>query len=156
MEVWNSIKTQIFYKIKYNSEVIKGHLKILKSSFSAIQKKKLFKNVHIMKTQMFLFEWSLTLKVIQGYITPIFRQNHSSTFVYGPIFLEICTNLLISCSVDTIYDLKCYFYAIEKFFHFFTLRPSDLITTFIYALMYNFCPYFFVIPAYMYNYQKFV
>ena len=103
-----------------------------------------------------LIEWSMTLKVIQGYITPIFRQNHSSTFVYGPIFLEICMNLLISCSVDTIYDLKCYFYAIEKFFDFFTLRPSDPITTFIYALMYNFCPYFFVIPAYMYNYQKFV
>ena len=39
-----------------------------------------------------------------------------------------------------IYDLKCHFYVMEKFCDFFTLRPSDLITTLTYVLMDNFCP----------------
>ena len=32
-----------------------------------------------------------------------------------------------------IYDLKCHFYAMEKFMIFFTLRPSDLISTFLWT-----------------------
>ena len=43
------------------------------------------------------------------------------------------------------YDLKCYFFVLEQFCDLFTLRPSDLITTFTYVLMDNFCPYFFFI-----------
>ena len=30
--------------------------------------------------------------VIQGHIRPILCQNHSSTFIYGPILIEICMN----------------------------------------------------------------
>ena len=34
----------------------------------------------------------MTLKVIQGHIRPSLCQNHSRTFVYGPIFMKICMN----------------------------------------------------------------
>jgi hypothetical protein len=34
----------------------------------------------------------MTIEVIQGYIRPPSCQNHSSTFVYGPILMEICMN----------------------------------------------------------------
>ena len=40
----------------------------------------------------FYIKWSMTSKVIQGHIRSLFCQNHSSTFVYGPIFMKICMN----------------------------------------------------------------
>ena len=36
-----------------------------------------------------------------------------------------------------------HFYVMEKCYYFFTLRPSDLNTTWTYALMDNFCPYLY-------------
>ena len=39
-----------------------------------------------------------------------------------------------------IYDLNCHFYVMENFCDFNTVRPFDLITTFTYVLMDNFCP----------------
>ena len=41
-----------------------------------------------MKTQIL----SVTSKVIQGHIRPLFCPDRSSTFIYGPIFLKICMN----------------------------------------------------------------
>ena len=41
-----------------------------------------------------------------------------------------------------IYVLKCHFHVMDKFYDFFTLRPSDQITTLTYVLMNNFCPCF--------------
>ena len=43
-----------------------------------------------------------------------------------------------------IYDLKSYFYVMEKFCDFFTFHPFDLITTLTYILMVNLCPCFSV------------
>ena len=45
----------------------------------------------------------MSSKVIQGHISPLFCQNHSSTFVYGPILVEICMNANI---MKTRHDLK--------------------------------------------------
>ena len=43
---------------------------------------------------------------------------------------------------ENFYDLKYHIYVMEKFSDFFTLWPSDLITTLTYVLMNNFCPCF--------------
>ena len=43
------------------------------------------------------------------------------------------------------YDLKCNFYVMEKFYDFFTLRPSDLITTLTYVFMDICCPCFYTL-----------
>ena len=34
----------------------------------------------------------MTLKFMQGHKRPLLFQNHSRTFVYGPIFMKICMN----------------------------------------------------------------
>ena len=83
--------------------------------------------------------------IIQGYITPLLCQYHSSTFVYGPILMPIYINANIRMIpfFHKIYDLKRHFYAIEQYCDFFTLRPSDLNKTWTYVLMDNFCPCFF-------------
>ena len=47
---------------------------------------KLFKNVNIMRH---IFDKK---KVIQGHIRPLLCQNHSRTFVHGPILMKICMN----------------------------------------------------------------
>ena len=39
-------------------------------------------------------------------------------------------------------ELKCHLYVMEKFCDIFTLRPSDLITTLTYVLMFKYCPCF--------------
>ena len=39
-----------------------------------------------------VIKWSMTLKVIQGNIRSPLCQNHSSTFVYGPIWMKIYMN----------------------------------------------------------------
>ena len=85
----------------------------------------------------------MTSKVIQGHIRILFCQNHSSTFVYGTILMKICMNANFMKSEDTIYDLKCHFYVMEKFCDFFTLRPSDLITTLTNVLSTTFVLVFF-------------
>ena len=54
----------------------------------------------------------MTLQVIQGYIRPHLCQNHSSTFVYGPILMKICMDANIMKTKffhQIIYDLKCTF-----------------------------------------------
>ena len=86
----------------------------------------------------------MTSKVIQGHIRPLLCQNHSSTFVYGPILIKICMNANIKKTHFFLkyYDLKCHFYVMEKFCIFLTLRPFDLITSLTYVLMDNFCPCF--------------
>ena len=73
----------------------------------------------------------MTLKVIQGHITPLLCQNHSSTFVYGPILMKIYVNVNIMKThfFHKIYDLKCHFNIMEYFCDFFTERPSELIKT---------------------------
>ena len=73
-----------------------------------------------------------------------FMPNHSSTFVYEPILMNICMNdnIMKTHFHEIIYDLKGHFYVIRSFVIFFTLQPSDLITTLSYILMDNFCPCF--------------
>ena len=46
--------------------------------------------------------------------------------------------------------MKCHFYVMEKFCDFFTLRPSDFITTLTYVHMDNFCPCLFEIVKFYY------
>ena len=79
----------------------------------------------------------MTSKVIQGHMRPLLCQNHSSTFVYEPILIEICMNVSI---------IKTHFFLLINvtfmLWRSFTLRPSDLITTLTYVLMDNFCPCF--------------
>ena len=53
----------------------------------------------------------MTLKVMQGHKRPLSCQNHSRTFVYGPIFMKICMNAIINIIKTLIlhkmkYDLK--------------------------------------------------
>ena len=71
---------------------------------------------------------------------------NSSTFVYEPILMNICLNddiiktqFLINC-IWTEISLLCY----GEVLCFFTLRPSDLISTLTYVLLDNFCPCFIV------------
>ena len=52
-----------------------------------------------------------------------FHQNNSSTFVYGPILMEICMNANIMKPQffhKIIYDLKITSYVMERFCDFFT------------------------------------
>ena len=78
----------------------------------------------------------MTSKVIEGHIRPLLCENHSGTFVYGPIFMKICINANI---MKTQFFHKCYYYVMEKCC---TSKPSDLTTTLTYVLMDNFCPCF--------------
>ena len=50
--------------------------------------------------------------------------------------------------LSSMYDLKCHFYVMEKFCDFFTLSPSDLVTTLAYLLMDNFFPCFIYVLNY--------
>ena len=79
----------------------------------------------------------MTSKIIQGHKRPL-CPNHSSTFVYGPILMKICMNANI---MKTQY-MTCYVTFMLWRSFFFTLRPSDLITTLTYVLKDNFCPCF--------------
>ena len=89
----NIMKTQFFYKIKvcpqWSLKVTEDHLKILKLSFFIYCPilLYLFKNVNIMEKKL-----SMTLKVMQGHKRTLLCQNHSSTFIYGPILMKICMN----------------------------------------------------------------
>ena len=79
----------------------------------------------------------MTSKVIQCHIRPLLCENHSGTFIYGPIFIKICIIM------KTQFFHKCHYGEVmEKFFDFFTLKPSDLTTNLTYVLMDNFCPCF--------------
>ena len=60
----------------------------------------------------------MTSKVIKGHIRPLLCQNHSSTFVYGPILMKICMNAKFFIIVT--------FMLWRSFLKKFTLRPSDL------------------------------
>ena len=98
-------------------------------------------------------------KVIPGHMRPILCQNHSSRFVYGPILMKICMNantIKTQFFYEIIYELKCHFYVMEKFCDFFTLRPSDLITTLTYVLIYNFCPCFSIFHLLLGRHMKFI
>ena len=58
----------------------------------------------------------MTLKVMQGHKRPLLCQNHSSTFVYGPILIKICMNANI---MKTHFSINLYhFYVMEKFCDF--------------------------------------
>ena len=74
-----------------------------------------------MKTQ--LFHSKRSSKVIC--IRPLLCQNHSSTIVFGPILMNIFMNANANTKFfnKILYDLKCHFYVMEKFYDFFTLRP---------------------------------
>ena len=63
----------------------------------------------------------MTLKVIQGHIRPHLCQNHSSTFVYGPILMKICMNVNI---------IKLYMTYNLLYNFVISLRPFDLNITF--------------------------
>ena len=129
--------TQIFHKMKYDKKsslkVTKGHLKISKSSFSAIyfvQRLiflKLFKNINIMKTQRHIYDDHFT-KIILA---------HSFMDRFWWKFLWMLNKDIIS--LNHIWP-KVHFYVMKKFCYFFTLRPSDLNTTWTFALMDNFFP----------------
>ena len=70
----------------------------------------------------------MTLKVIKGHTRPPLFQNHSSTFVYGPILMKICMNANITktqFSHQIRYDQKCHFYVLKNVVICLTLRPSD-------------------------------
>ena len=83
------------------SEVIKGQKVILKFSKSSISSiyflfnAKSFKNFSKMSTlrrRKFFFKLYMTFEDIQCKIRPLLCQNHSSTFVYGPILMKIGIN----------------------------------------------------------------
>ena len=59
-----------------------------------------------------------------------FMPNHSSTFVYGPIFMKICMNANI---------MKTQYMTLNITFMLWR-SPSNLNTTFTYVLMDIFCP----------------
>ena len=74
----NIMKTQSFHKVKFD---LKGHIKISKSSFSAIYYlfnplilQKLFKNVNIMKTHIF-HKMSYDLKCHPRLFKTTFKQD---------------------------------------------------------------------------------
>ena len=75
----------------------------------------------------------MTLKVIQGHIRPPLCQNHSRRNVYGLISLKMCLNANTMNKNFSIklYITKMYIYLKENFLDFFTLRPSDLNTMFL-------------------------
>ena len=131
----------ILWRRKFFIEVTKGHLKILKSSFSAIYYLfdawyflKLLKNVNIMKTHNMKYDLIGHPRSSMN----IFMPNLSSTLVNWPILMKICKNANIKNTQffhKIIYDLKFHFMLWRRFVFFFTLRPSDLITTLTYVLM---------------------
>jgi hypothetical protein len=113
---------------------------VIKNVSSSTSHKKLclyvIRNSVIMSLREFkkiYFSWNevwpqRSIKVTKGHKRPLLWQNHSGTFVYRPILLQICMITVFTLN----YDLKCHFYV-------FTLRPSDLITTLTYVLMNNVC-----------------
>ena len=76
-----------------------------------------------------------------------FKPKSFYTFVYGLILIKICMNATIMKTQFFIklyvYDLKYQFYFMEKFCYFFTVRPSELITTLTNILIDNFYTLFF-------------
>ena len=75
----------------------------------------------------------MTSNVIQGYIRPFVYQNLSSTFVYRPISTIICINANI---MKIQFFHKCPEISLVCYGEvFFTLRPSDLITTLTYDVV---------------------
>ena len=87
--------------------------------------------------------WKRSAKVIQGQLRPLLCQNHSSPFVYGPIFIKICMNANImktQFSINYTMSLLCN----GEGLWFLILRPSDLITTLTYVLRDNFYPFNFL------------
>ena len=99
-------------------KVTKGHLNILKLSFTAMYfclKPNLYNNfsrMSILWRQNFFLKWRMTWKVIQGHIIPLLCQNYSGAFVYAPILMKICRNANIFKEQyfhKLIYHLKCHF-----------------------------------------------
>ena len=98
---------------------------VIKNVSSSTSHKKLclyvIRNSVIMSLREFkkiYFSWNevwpqRSLKVTKGHKRPLLWQNHSGTFVYRPILLQICMITVFTLN----YDLKCHFYV-------FTLRPS--------------------------------
>ena len=84
---------------------------------------------------------------LKGHIRPLLYQKRSRTFVYEPILTKICMNANIMKThffLKSIYDLKCHCCIMEEFCnYFFTLRPSDLISTLTYVALNNFHPCFY-------------
>jgi hypothetical protein len=92
-----------------------------------------------MKTQFF-HKMKYDLKGHPRSYKTTFMQNHSSTFVYGPILMKICMNAdIIKMQYMTWIVTFCF----GEVLWIFLLRPSDLITNLTYVLMDNFCPCFF-------------
>ena len=71
----------------------------------------------------FLIKWSMTLKVIQGHIRPPLYQNHSSTFVYGPILMKICMNANIMKTQYMTWNVTFMLWRSFVIFYFKTFRP---------------------------------
>ena len=95
----NIMKTQIWYKMKYDLRGHKVHNKNFKiiffcENFFCLMPDlfKTFQECNIMKTQFFR---KMTLKVIQGHKRLLFCKNHSTTFVNGLILMKICINAKI-------------------------------------------------------------
>ena len=72
---------------------------------------------------------------MQGHIRPILCQNHSSTFVYGPILMKIFMN-----AIELYMTWNITLMLWRSIVVCFTLRHSDLITTLTYILIDKFCP----------------
>ena len=95
---------------------------------------------HYNDTNFSLDKVHIASEVIQGHMRPLLWQNHSSTCVYGPILMKLCMNANI---MKTHFFINIFFMLCRSFVIFFTLRPSDLITSLTYVLVDNFFPCFF-------------
>ena len=91
-----------------------------------------------MKTQIF-HEFKYDLKGHPWSYRPLLCQNHSSSFIYGSILIKICMNANIMKKHffhKIVYDLKCHFYVIKKFWDFFyykTFWPNYNWLTFLWT-----------------------
>ena len=91
----------------------------------------------------------MTSNIIQGHMRPLLCQNHSSTYIYGPILMKFFLNSnILKTQFFILNDLKCHFYVMEKSCDIFFTLLSDLITT----LTYVFIEKFFLVFILLYRY----
>ena len=109
----NIMKAHIFIKWSMTSKVIKGHIKISKSSYFAIYYSfnayvaYSLKNFSSMSTSS-RYKFVITLKYdLKGHLIsrPLLCQNLYRTFVYWPIWIKMCKNVNI---IRTQFFIKLY------------------------------------------------
>jgi hypothetical protein len=137
----SNIKTQIFLKIKND---LRGHSRsykvilnfqnhlFLRYNFCLTPIFLNFSGMSTLWCRNFFIKWIMTSKVIQGHKRPILCENHSSTFVYGPILMKFCMNTNIMKTQYMTSNIT--FILWRSYAIFFTLRPFVLIKALTYFL----------------------